>query len=613
MKKKILLSMITTTLLPTIGVVSCSQNKYETKKIDTNTDINNTKNDSVIDKVENTESDSTNGNNSSNEDSTINDKISNDTSSNASNTYDGTGKSTEGSSEGGTTENNTQPKIPTFPDADFFRNLSKKNHQYSVDVSKFDKTEASDIYKEIYDRTFSVKFGVNLEKNNDSFLASSAGTTWLLDYHKEDENKYKLFFATNLHVIGMLSNTLDNSIAETLNYVDERGFEANSISIGKSNVPIKDFSPKNNNFPYGGYEDYKATWLTNNEYFTNREKSDEDASRTTKATEGAISKPKLIFAGYDFIKHEYIDKYQEDAKRKTQEKLDSLANTSYDPDDKSSEVWALNNTLKNNKYIPFYTDFAVFEIDVDFTKMTSNYAEWFKNAIKALDKYIERNSKNITPNQDKSISKYMLTTDYITAEKQTGTDNLKNSKNIYIGGYPAYESSFSSWSQNNPVERNSDETWYNRAPKNSEAFGLPSRSYEEKMTNNNFSPYTTVFGKTLADFYGFIHSIHFSSLYYGASGSVVYNEFGQIIGAYSGVSSKVKYGDLSSISSFTPLLLSEDYTLNNNTIKAYNLIDGTDKTKYEGQIASYRENLRKIYPSGFGNGKKDTALFTEGF
>lgn len=46
---------------------------------------------------------------------------------------------------------------------------------------------------------------------------------------------------------------------------------------------------------------------------------------------------------------------------------------------------------------------------------------------------------------------------------------------------------------------------------------------------------------------------------------------------------------------------------------AYNLIDATNKDLYPKQTKSYRENLRQIYKTGFTDGTKTTALFSEGF
>ncbi|MBU4690758.1 MIP family Ig-specific serine endopeptidase [Mycoplasma zalophi] len=621
MKYKKILPFLLTATIPAITAVSCSYNKNSDlnnkKDSDTNTTHKqntnkNTEKNTQENKNDTPDTNSHQNNNStnSNENNTGNENIVKDTKEENKKI-----ETEDKKQEDNKNDQNFNPNFPSFS-PDFFNNLNKSNHQYSHDVSAYQKLEAQDIYKEIYNRTFAIKFGVNLDENqDDSFLATSAGTSWLLDYHKENDNKYKLFFATNLHVAGLLSNTLDPKIAKNLNYEDERKYKANSISIGKTQTKISDFNAKENKYPYENNSDYTVKWIANNEYFNILHKSDEDATRTELIKE-AISAPKLIFAGYDFIDRQYIDKFQDEAKQKAQEQLNRLQqeeNASENLKDKSSSIWILKNTLDKKEYIPFYTDFAVFEIDVDFSKLENQeYINWFKDAITSLDNYIKRNKEAKTPNQDKAISSYTLTTDYVSAEKDA-SNNLTNSQNVYIGGYPAYESHFSTWSQNNPIERNGEEKWNSRAPKNKDAFGLPARSYEEKVTNNNFQPYTTVFGKTLADFYGFIHTINFSSLYYGASGSVVYNDFGQIIGIYSGVSSNVKYGDLSYSSSFTPLLLSQDYTLADNTIKAYNLIDGTNKDKYPAQIASYRQNLKKIYPQGFSDKKTNTAIFENGF
>ncbi len=46
-----------------------------------------------------------------------------------------------------------------------------------------------------------------------------------------------------------------------------------------------------------------------------------------------------------------------------------------------------------------------------------------------------------------------------------------------------------------------------------------------------------------------------------------------------------------------------------NTIYAYNLIDGSNKSIYKNQKNSFRENLKTLYPSGFSDGTKKTKLF----
>ncbi|QBF34333.1 hypothetical protein EG856_00050 [Mycoplasmopsis phocirhinis] len=526
-------------------------------------------------------------------------------------------KITENSQNDNTTKTNTEKKDDNknqpnpinnpfennfFPD---FNQIHKSKNKYNQDVTKFNTVSENEIYQEIYDRTFAIKFGVNLGNNNK--LATSPGTTWLLDYYKKNENQYKLFFATNLHVISLLSNTLDDNLATQLNYKDERNFKAESISIGKSSANLTGFKPQTNRYEYNQDRDNQVSWLSSDIFFEDSAKSD-NAAINTVYKENVFSKPKLIFAGFDFIKHEYIEQYQHDSIEKIKQRIEQIKDTN-DENDKESELWILNNSLKTNAFIPFYTDFAVFEVEVNFANLDSRYVNWFKNSIQAVDKYLQRQQTNNTPNHDKTISKYTLTTDFISAEKNT-TNNLTNAQNVYIGGYPASKGYNSSWSRNNPIERNSSEQWYRFGIENKDLFALSAGNYEEKLTNDNFTPYTKVFGKTLNEFYGFIHNINFSSLYYGASGSVAYNDFGQIIGIYSGVSSNVEPFDLSKNASFTPLLLSKDYDFNNKTIKAYNLIDGS---QFEAQTNSYRQNLQIIYPNGFDDNSKKTALFPDGF
>ncbi|WP_051630117.1 MIP family Ig-specific serine endopeptidase [Mycoplasma simbae] len=509
-----------------------------------------------------------------------------------------------------------QPPVfpPNFPD---FSELNKQLHRYPQWADKFTKISEQQAYEEIHKRSFAIKFGVDFNENQ--FITSSSGTGWLLDYHKASEDKYKLFIATNLHVISDLSNTLSDELNTELNYKDTRdaNYRATAISIGKAANVNNNFESKNNNFRYQDDQDNKVHYLTNDSRFANQSASDFEALNTTKIA--GLSSPKIVFAGYDFIDKSYINPIQDEVKQQIRERINYLENneSNIDPSDDHAEINILKRTLKNNDFVPFYTDFAVFEIDVDFSLMSEQNAKFFKDAINGLDTYLDRlNRTEVLPNQDKSVSNYMLTADYITSYIQKGQNqnNLWNSQNVYIGGYPAnpdHRSAF--WSRNNPLERNSTENWYNREPKNAQAFGLPANRFEEKVTNNNYTPYTKVFGKTLLHYYGFSMSILFSSLYYGASGSLVYNDFGQMIGVYSSVSSSLEYGDLSKNAGFTPLLLSKDYAVGEKAIKAYNLIDGTNKNLYPAQTRSYRDNLRTIYKNGFDNGSKTTALFKNGF
>ncbi len=111
----------------------------------------------------------------------------------------------------------------------------------------------------------------------------------------------------------------------------------------------------------------------------------------------------------------------------------------------------------SKKKVPITVDFAVFEVDVDLEKADETFKNWINDAIKGLDSYIDRLDKtNYLPNQDKNISKYMQTTDYVSASyDKSNQNNLWNAKDIYIAGYPS-QGNNATWMQNNPTERNSD-------------------------------------------------------------------------------------------------------------------------------------------------------------
>ncbi|WP_322961437.1 MIP family Ig-specific serine endopeptidase [Mycoplasmopsis cynos] len=510
------------------------------------------------------------------------------------------------------------PNFPGFKIPD-----RTKENSYPEYVKKFKKVDEKIIYQEIYDRSFAVKFGINqgvTSQNQNPFRASELGTTWLLDYHKYNENKYKLFFATNLHVMSDFSNSLTDEQNKALNYEDFRGFKVESISLGKSDLYQTDFPQRKNKYSYSKTSHLKTKYYASSDEFTQFEKTDNSALETTKSN-GFISKPKLIFAGYDFIDRQYMNWYQQDLKQKVKDKIKYIESKNEDLSE--DQEYQTLKKVDDNYFIPAYVDFGVFEIDVDLSQMDETLKKWITKSIEAVDKYIDRlNKTEILPNQDKSISKTMQTIDYVTAafEKDDSKLNLKNAKDLYIGGYPSInESGFAVWVRNNPTERNSStlNTYYRIGNKhNDKTFAYPTYTYNERVTNGNLQPYTTVFGRTLADFYGFNLAVNFSSLKYGASGSMVYNEFGQLVGIYNQVSSNVEDDDLLRDAKFTSFLLARDYGSGEKVIKAYNLIDGTDKSKYPAQTKSYRQNLITLYPNGFensGNNNFKTALFPEGF
>ncbi|QVK00425.1 DUF31 family protein [Mycoplasma mycoides subsp. capri] len=477
---------------------------------------------------------------------------------------------------------------------------SPANHSYPEFVNKFTTVSPEEIYKELYDRTFSIKFLTKL--NNDGFLSNGTGTGWLLDYHKyNNENKYKLFLATNLHVLSEFSNSLTEEQNKEFNYYDPSNNKVIAIGLGKAEN-VNDFSSKNNKTDF---QNKITKYYLSNQDFRNYSQIDYSNSNSELTT--AISEPKIVFGAVDFMNRKAVEKYDDAIKQSAEGyynyKKDRL-------NDHEKIAWEDYFKTKN---IPIMVDFAVFEIDVDLNKTDDTLKSWINDAIKGLDKYLERlkNTNNL-PNQDKNISNHLQSKDYISAlfTKDNNSNNLYNAKNIYIAGYPDNNKT-TYWMKNNPTERSSDKSnidW-RTSKSNKDIFGFANEFESSISIVPNFGIFDNYWHRVFANFYGYQYNVNFSSLYYGASGSLVYNEFGQMIGIYNGVKSNVEFGDLLQSATIAPFLQSDNIKVGDNIIYAYNLIDGTDKTRYKYQKSSFRENLQKLYPNGFSDGLKSTKLF----
>ncbi|AWX69388.1 MIP family Ig-specific serine endopeptidase [[Mycoplasma] anseris] len=509
--------------------------------------------------------------------------------------------------------NSNPGEIPTpppfvFPNSSTGNSYPEYANRYeSISINNSNKLlKTSTIYKEIYDRTFSIQTATRLNENIDNnILANDQGTGWILDYAKnpDNENQYKLFVATNLHVLANFSNSQNGEWNKKLNYQDPSGNSVAGFALGKANIPNNyDFAKVYNNKEY---DKFSMQYFANLNELTDPNKGFRQTARQTTFINN-FSNPKIIFAGLDFIDRAKLEPYQAKLKAKFQEFKKSYQNDPY-------YKKIIDSFEESDQFIPFYTDFAVIEIDVDLTNANATFKNWILNGIEAVNQYILR-MKTITnlPNLDKSKG-IMPTLDYLTKARDLAKNNsvnefaLDNAKDLYIAGYPKDDNTY--FMKNNPKERYSEKlVSYWKIKNNKEGFAYSTNDASNKMSEGG-SIYTHVWNRVLADHYGFNYNIKFSSLYYGASGSVVYNDFGQIVGIYNGVSVRVTFGDLLQTATFAPLLQANDITLDNgNIIYAYNLIDGTDKSIYKYQTASYRENLIKLYEKE----NLKTALFPNG-
>ncbi|MFV8419081.1 MIP family Ig-specific serine endopeptidase [Mycoplasma sp. Sp33II] len=518
------------------------------------------------------------------------------------------------------------PVIPPFviPSFDPRAGLIQAN-TYPDYVSEYKTVQPQDIYEEIWNRTFSIRPAELVNSGGDEILLDDQGTGWLLDYHKKDENHYKLFIATNMHVLGQYANTNNSEVDKELNYLDPTGVKPAGFALGKVNKPSSFNSIANNSWSQnidklGGYIKY---------YSNNQTLASSDFSPLGNTTySNAFSNPKVLFAAVDYMDQTTYDQFADQINSKWTEykafKQNQITNGMLDNDTKKMYQDFIN---QNPNKIPFYTDFGILELDIDLTKADETLALWIRQAINGVDSYIARMKRQQAyPNYDASSETFLPTLDYLSKGRDLSQSNsafakgLSNAKDLYIAGYPRNTSGRTIWMQNNPTERYSDEVLlqYNRRTgvangiANNKLFDFATNDVESPIETGNIQIYSELWNRPYASFYGFNYNIKFSSLYYGASGSMVYNDFGELVGIYNGVAANAQFGDNMTSGTFAPLLQTADIQVHNNKfIYGYNLIDNTG---YAHQTRSYRSNLKLFYPNGFDeNGNKTTALFPKGF
>ncbi|WP_406614358.1 MIP family Ig-specific serine endopeptidase [Mycoplasma corogypsi] len=491
---------------------------------------------------------------------------------------------------------------------------------YPSYASAYTEIPAKELYKEIWDRTFSLKYGFN-ENDYDEHgqpkvfkvREGSQGTAWLLDYHKnKNNNKIKLFLATNLHVLGNFSNALPTELLKKFNYDDPSGNSVFTLSLGKtpnepSYEPIPNRSIMENVSKRGGF----ATFIN---IF------DKDSNPNSE------NSAKLIFAGFDFMSKEVRDEYREPGLKRFSAELDRLREQYSKPEwlgaeDAVRRLDALekyqNSKPEADRAIPFYVDFGVIEVEINLDTANETLKGWINKATAAVDKYLLRMQQNNLPNHTFGSKNPLMDIDTVSKARGAGADSplfdtaLGNSKYVYVAGYPAYDKN-TYWVQNNPTNRyDNEEVSYQRLGlPNAKLFNNLKGFVESKIETGNYSIYTSVWRKPMLEWYGFYSNLNFTTIYGGSSGSVAYNEFGQILGIYALTNSSAVFEDLmESGSGYAPLAQNYNISAGTHTVYAFNLIDGSDKSKYPDQARSFRENLAEIYPNGFEDGTFNTALF----
>ncbi|EFF41740.1 MIP family Ig-specific serine endopeptidase [Mycoplasmopsis alligatoris] len=497
------------------------------------------------------------------------------------------------------------PSNPQLPPG-FPGMLDRVNGFYrdKMPTTTLPKKNDSELYDAIYKRTFAVSFVTNDVDANDNKITKlssmNEGTTWLFDYYKYKQvNKYKLFFATNLHVASAIRNTLENNKTELFDYSDDVKSSDGKLSstlglnLGRSKVSNRNFSSHNDKTSLGAFSEAAK-------FYTNIQNDSGSAKN-----EAMLTPPKMVFAATGFMNDEdekgYINKLKEKAKN-------------YEITDENAKKIIRDNYQKAT----YYKDFVVFEIDVDLTKDNSDskeFSSWIQEAINSFENIKSYTKNNDVPNHDRGDIPY-VSYDYASmfhAPKRkiykifNNYDKANHSAEMaYILGYPKDVKQYAV--RNNNSERyNTKNTWSVTSLGHTNGFGGSNVSFNSDIWNRPF-----------ANHYGFNSGLNFSSLYYGASGSMVTNEYGLPLGIYSSVNASVNSTEISKNGGYTNFVQNFDipfYDIPNAVYSAHNLIDGSDKRLYPRQRTSYRENLRFLYPNGFENSEdsKKTAIFDKNY
>lgn len=415
----------------------------------------------------------------------------------------------------------------------------------------FQKLEQAKAVEKIKNKSFSVGYGFVLANGDNPALVHN-GTGWLLDFAWDSKKEnLMLYIATNLHVHRYAYNSADTSLKDVFpEYFTDSKMSTNQFYLGvpKANINLD---------PIPNYT--QPSVLTNGPSIYTNAPDERSRLNGTTSVGDIISTPKTIFAAIDI----------------------------YDQ--------ATNQQMKENWFWhpePQYTDermgldFAVFGIEVNYKKLTEKQNEYpelkahIDNAIKELENEIQ----TIKHGNDSLYIPF----DYVSSYLKDGANKLKSLRpeRLYVGGYPQVGNNGVFMSNTSTdldhtvvVDRN---TFTNNI--------INERVFDDKRAVNGI---------------GYSFAMTNSSLAGGTSGSMVTNEYGVPVGIYN-TSTNINGTDLSKRSGFVPLIQTEDLQWS----YAYNLIDGSDKTRYPKQEKSYRQNLAKNqniltkYPT--------TALFPNG-
>ncbi len=450
-------------------------------------------------------------------------------------------------------------------------------------ASNLTKLTDAQAYEKLKNRTFAIAFNSvdKTDENNpdDVVKYEPTGTGWLLDAaYNENKTEVMLYIATNAHVFARSFNTLDSKYKDTFpEYFTEpnNGEKVDSFIIG---VPKKEANIQaidNNSRP-----DVNNTPV----YFINKQLG----GGSEIGIEGIFDNPKTVFVALNIFDNQ------------TNEQLKQTSPT-------SPGSQKINNGIGK--------DFAVFGLKVNLAKLdeliSKNdankenfqlFKEHIEKAIVDIEQDIAKFQTQQYPNHDKKAVPY-ISYDYTSIyqkgiaepEKLGITESAilsPNTTKLYLLGYPSLDG---------------QQFLMRNYPKNltNKAFAISNDSFSNGLALNDIlSP-----NRSYSSF-SFITFIENSGLYYGASGSLVINDYGLPVGIYSAVQTRGGNLDISGKAGYTPFVQIADF---DSYGLAHNLIDGTNKKLFPKQEKSYRQNLKKLSKNeGEFKDFRKTLLFPDG-
>ncbi|MFV8478171.1 MIP family Ig-specific serine endopeptidase [Mycoplasma sp. B6400] len=452
--------------------------------------------------------------------------------------------------------------------------------QFKLDTSVDGKLENNKAYiSSILNRTFSLIWDFSDGTN-------TAGTIWLLDYHKESDTKYKLFFATNYHVAAELYSDKDFAF----NAQPNRKKSISNIRLGA----IDNWTIARRKYSYKQLN--HEMWPKN--LFLAHNFMDQEVSALYQGR---------YYTEFSVIEFDYdIEKFN------ALPPLDPKLNEN----EKRIRIEELKQMKANNNVLTNKLNNAIKELDLSIEKFKSGsypmqnstlpYAGMDYGSV-ALFAHNVLGTKDGVIQQPNTINKINKVSSDI--EKYFGNVKLQKQPTWdYFAGYPF-------------VNASRNQLLYNVAPS---MLGSPS-GLVRSIDRNFWRTIDWYNGNVIANhgaefndeprsrFYGLAYeNLVPCDIIGGASGSLVVNDSNLPVGLLFGHNGKQPLTDNQNAQVALEKALTVGYALNmpfyssdiNGYVQPYNAIDGTDKTKYPHQINSYRETLTKVYGQNY-----QTALF----